>query len=282
MNDLIIENIHETKNYNLLKDVYNNILKPCFPNPEDHLNWTKMKAMAKNGIENLQENGKVLISVSKKNDLPVSFFVGIYYKKSQTGLVSYMGIKDGRKGLSASNIQKQVLIEMEKEAKNNFQILRGVFSLVDLPEHADPKYITLPPLQRIIIMERNGASHIPIDFHYPMFKRGLMSLIRPRVKYKNDAALLGYKLNGKLSTENPEVIKDFLDDFYASYGINILDNHLIHKMKNEINRIDIGEDIKLSRKYNPRYQKPKITSNNTHHHIPHKTDALLHKKILQK
>jgi len=254
MQKLAIENIHETHNYKLLKDVYENILVPCFPDPEDHLSWHKMKKIAKLSFKNPKQNAQIIISISKQsmeNGIvkPISFFVGVYYQKSQTGLISYMGMRDECKGLSASNIQKQVLIEMEKQAAKHKQVLRAVFSLVDLPEHANPKYITLPPTQRIMIMEKNGASYIPINFYYPMSKKTLLSFIRPNIIYKDDAALLGYKLHDSLTTASPQAIKDFLDDFYQSYGINPHSNIIVQKMKREIDYIPYGIKIKLSKRY---------------------------------
>ncbi|AKF25025.1 hypothetical protein YH65_06185 [Sulfurovum lithotrophicum] len=263
MQKLIIENIHETYNYTLLKQVYEEILVSCFPDPEDHLNWKTMKRMAKRGLEDETANERVLISVSKqiREDgmvFPVAFFVGVYYRRSRTGLISYMGMRDGCRGFSASNIQKQVLIEMKKEAAKEKEELRAVLSLVDLPEHADPRYITLPPTQRIIIMERNGASYIPINFHYPMFKNSLLSFISPKITYKYDAALLGYKLHGKLTTESPEAIKDFIDDFYESYGLDPKCDPMVEKMKREIDFIPHGIDIKLSKRYRLKEKEKRI------------------------
>ena len=254
MEELIIENIHETYNYKLLKEVYFDILVPCFPDPEDHMTWEKMKKMAKKSFENPKQNEHILISISKQSMpdgsvKPISFFVGVYYEKSSTGLISYMGIRDESKGLSAANIQKKVLIEMEKEALKYKQELRAILSLVDLPEHTNPKYITLPPTQRIMIMEKNGASYIPIDFYYPIFKNTFLSLFKPKIKYKKDAALLGYKLYGKLPTESLEALKDFLDDFYQSYGIDPRKNAVVKQMKYEIDFIPHGINIKLSKRY---------------------------------
>jgi len=265
MQNLSIENIHETHNYKLLKDVYDNILLPCFPDPEDHQSWSKMKKIAKYSFENPKHNEQVIISVSKQlmsdgTMKAVSFFVGVYYQNSNTGLISYMGMRDGCKGLSASNIQQQVLIEMEKQALKYKQKLKAVFSLVDLPEHANPKYITLPPTQRILIMEKNGASYIPINFYYPMSKKTLFSFIRPHIIYKNDAALLGYKLHDTLTTASPQAIKDFLDDFYTSYGINPHSNSIVKKMKREIDFIPHGINIKLSKRYRLK-EKEKNTLN---------------------
>ncbi len=254
MEELIIENIHETYNYKLLKEVYFDILVPCFPDPEDHMTWKEMKNMAKNSFENPEQNEHILISISKqtmpdRSIKPVSFFVGVYYEKSSTGLISYMGMRAGCKGLSASNIQKKVLMEMEKEALKYKQELRAVLSLVDLPEHVNPKYVTLPPTQRIMIMEKNGASYIPIDFYYPIFKNTFLSFFKPKIKYKKDAALLGYKLYGKLPTELPEALKDFLDDFYRFYGIDPRKNAVVKQMKHEIDFIPHGINIKLSKRY---------------------------------
>ena len=254
MQDLLIENIHETHNYTLLKEIYYDILVPCFPDPEDHLSWYKMKKIAKDSFENYTQNEQVIISVSKQlmpdgTVKPISFFVGVYYKKSRTGLISYMGMRDGCKGLSASNIQQQVLIEMEKTASKNKQTLRAVMSLVDLPEHANPKYITLPPTQRIMIMEKNGASYIPINFHYPIINNKIFSFIKPHITYRNDAALLGYKLYDSLTTSSPQAIKDFLDDFYTSYGVDPNKDNIVKKMKREIDFIPHGINIKLSKRY---------------------------------
>ena len=260
MKDLIIENIHETFNFKLLKQVYFEILVPCFPDPEDHLSWSTMKKMVKKSFKNLAGNEKVLISVSKQimpdgSLKPVSFFVGVYYRKSQTGLISYMGMRDGCRGLSASNIQKQVLIEMENIASFYHEKLKAVFSLVDLPEKANPAYITLPPIQRIMIMERNGARHVPIHFYYPSFKTNLFALLLSKVSYKNDAALLGYCLYGTLPTEEPLHIKAFLYDFYASYGIDPERDPIVQSMVDEVMSIEKGIDIKLSKIYRMREQK---------------------------
>lgn len=263
MKDLIIENIHETFNFKLLKDVYHDILVPCFPDPEDHLSWSTMKKMVKKSFRNLAGNEKVLISVSKQimpdgTLKPVSFFVGVYYRKSQTGLISYMGMRDGCRGLSASNIQKQVLIEMEKVASFYHEKLKAVFSLVDLPEKANPVYITLPPIQRIMIMERNGARHIPIRFYYPSFKTNLFALLLSTVSYKNDAALLGYRLHGTLPTEEPANIKAFLYDFYASYGIDPEHDPVVQKMAADVASIEKGIDIKLSKIYRLKEKKEEM------------------------
>lgn len=254
MHDLIIENIHETFNFKLLKEVYRDILVPCFPDPEDHLSWGTMKRMVKKSFKQYDGNEKILISVSKQrmpdgSTKPVSFFVGVYYRKSRTGLISYMGMRDGCKGLSASNIQKQVLIEMEKTADLYHEQVKAVFSLVDLPEKADPAYITLPPIQRIMIMERNGARHIPVDFYYPSFKTSLFAFMLNPVSFKNDAALLGYKLHGRLPTDNPENIKAFIDDFYLSYGLDPAEENIVEKMHHQIDSIEKGVNIKLSQKY---------------------------------
>lgn len=249
-----IENIHETKNYALLQEVYKDILIPCFPDPEDHLSWKKMKYMAQNGIENPDENGRVLITVSKQvqddgSVIPISFVVGVYYKKSQTGLISYMGMRGGCKGKTAADVQAQMKEALYNEASSHGLKLKSVFSIVDLPEHADEKFITLPPVKRIIMMERMGASHIPINFHYPMFDTGIFSLFRTKMTYKNDAALLGYKLDGNISTQDPSSIKNFLDDLYASYGLDASKDKMAQKMKEEVDAIKVGENVKLSKVY---------------------------------
>jgi sulfur relay (sulfurtransferase) DsrC/TusE family protein len=260
MNQLVIENIHETFNFKLLKEVYFDILVPCFPDPDDHLKWSIMKRMVKKSFKKHDSNEKILISVSKQrlpdgSMMPVSFFVGVYYRKSRTGLISYMGMRNGCKGLSASNIQKQVLIEMEKIAGFYHEKLKGVFSLVDLPEKADPKYITLPPVQRIRIMERNGARYIPMDFYYPSFKINLFSLLNNRATYKNDAGLLGYLLHGTLPTDDPSIIKAFINDFYRSYGLDPLAVPIVKKMYRQIDMIEKGVEIKLSHAYKEKGKK---------------------------
>ena len=262
MKSLIIENIHETLNFKLFKQVYFEILVPCFPDPEDHISWKYMKRMAKKSFDDPTMNKQIMISVSKQilpdgTERPVSFFMGAYYQKSQTGLISYMGMRDNCEGLSASNIQKQVLIEMKAEAARFKKELKAVLSLVDLPEYANPKYITLPPIQRIMIMERNGASHIPINFRYPMFKTKIPFMKR-KIIYHHDVALLGYKLHGVLTTESPEVIKNFLDDFYASYNLDIQKDPILKEMKTELDTMPKGRHIKLSKHYRELEKKKKI------------------------
>jgi len=270
MPELIIENIHETYNFKLLKEVYYQILLPCFPDPEDHLDWRTMKKMVKRSFKDPSCNEKILISVSCQimpdgEKKPVSFFVGIYYRRSATGLISYMGMRDGCRGLSASNIQKQVLIEMEKTATLYHSHLRAVFSLVDLPEKADSRYITLPPVQRIRIMERNGARYIPIDFYYPAFDKGVIFPIKKRVSYKDDAALLGYKLHGSIPTENPKDIENFIDDFYRSYGIDPAKDHVVEGMHHALKNMEKGVEIKLSKQY--RKSDPSVLSCQTERRV---------------
>jgi len=287
MSNTCVENIHVTKNYALLEEVYKDILIPCFPDPEDHLSWRKMKYMAKNGIENPDENGRVLISVSKERqdngtEIPISFVVGVYYKRSQTGLISYMGMRGGCKGKTAADVQARMKEALFDEAHTHGKKLKSVFSIVDLPEKANPKYITLPPVKRIVMMERMGASHIPINFHYPMFDTGIFSLFRAKVSYKNDAALLGYKLDGKISTQDPTAIKDFLDDLYASYGLNALKDKVAQKMKDEVDAIEVGQNVKLSKIY--RKKHPKEQAHMPVNNLPgsHKLEPALHRKMLGK
>jgi hypothetical protein len=107
-------------------------------------------------------------------------------------------------------------------------------------------------------MERNGASYIPINFHYPIFKSSLFAFISPKITYKYDAALLGYRLHDKLTTESPEAIKDFIDDFYASYGLDPKRDLMVEKMKREIDFIPHGIDIKLSKRYRLKAKEKKM------------------------
>jgi len=286
MSDLIVENIHETRNYGLLEEVYHDLLKPCFPDPDDHLSWKKMKYMSKNGIENEKENGRVLISISKKRNEegiyePISFVVAVYYRKSQTGLISYMGMKGGCKGVKSLSMHEKMHDSLKLEAKKNKGQLKSVFSIVDLPEHANPKYITIDPVNRLVLMERMGASHIPIDFHYPLFDTGIFSLFRKKISYKNDAALLGYKLNGKIAMQSPEVIKDFLDDLYASYGIDSSKDKIVEQMKIEVDKIEVGKNVKLSKAYR---KHPKEKGHIPVNNLPssHTPSPVMHRKMMQR
>jgi len=254
MQNLVIENIHETRNYKLLKEIYYGMLVPCFPDPEDHLTWKRMKIMAKNGIENDKENARVLVTVTKNVDEegkedPVSFMVGIYYRKSKTALVSFLGLKGGCKSVSTHNLHRDMRIEMKKEAAKDGNILRTIFSIVDLPEHANPKYITLPPVTRIVMMERFGATHIPIDFHYPSFENKLFPFFKAKASFKNDSALLGYEIDGKITMDDPASIKDFIDDFYASYGVDAKGVDHVVQMKAQVDTIPNDYVAKLSQLY---------------------------------
>ncbi len=262
MQGFINENIHETRNYILLKDIYHNMLVPCFPDPEDHLTWKKIKSMAKNGIENKNENARVLVTITKKLDekgegIPVSFIVGVYYRNSQTALVAYLGLQGGCKGVSTLNLHTDMRIEMKKEAAKDGKKLRTIFSIVDLPEHANPDFVTLSPVTRIVMMERFGATHIPINFHYPMLKKRKLPFLKSRMELKNDAALLGYEIDGTFTMDDPEAIKDFLDDYYASFGINPKKIEMLNTMKAEVNKIPQNYVKKLSKHY--RKTKKKVS-----------------------
>ena len=251
---IYIEYLHETQNYDLLKKVYYEILIPCFPDPEDHLTWNKVKQMMKQNFNAPHANDKILICISKEEDaegniIPISFIVSVYYKKSQTLLISYMGMRNGYNGMSLFSIQKILLKEVEREAGKSSNKLKAVFSLVDLPEFTQEKYNTVPPIQRIKIMERHGGHHIPIDFYYPTFDFTFLRFFNPKIEYKNDAGFLGYKITDDLITNYPEIIKDFIDDFYLSYRINPHTNFRVKKMKQQLDEMPKGVNIKLSAKY---------------------------------
>ena len=254
MQNLVVENIHETKNYKLLKEVYYDMLVPCFPDPEDHLSWKRIKAMAINGIEDPNENARILVTVTKSVNIigeeeALSFMVGVYYRESRTALVSFLGLKEGCKSISTHNLHRDMRIEMKKEAAKSGNELRTIFSIVDLPEHANPKYITLPPVTRIVMMERFGATHIPIDFHYPSFESKLFLFSKTKTSFKNDSALLGYEIDGKVTMDDPESIKDFIDDFYASYGVNVTEVEHVRQMKKQVDKIPRDYVAKLSQLY---------------------------------
>ena len=252
---IYIEYLHETQDYDLLKKVYYEILIPCFPDPEDHLTWQKVKNMMKQNFNNPKSNDKILICISKEKDdegnlTPVSFIVSVYYKKSQTLLISYMGMRNGYNGMSLFAIQKLLLKEVEREAGKSSDNLKAVFSLVDLPEFTHEKYNTVSPINRIKIMERHGGHHIPITFYYPIFDFSFLNFFNPKVAYRSDAGLLGYKLYEEpLITNHPDIIKDFIDDFYLSYMLNPKTNKKVIEMKKELDTMPLGLNIKLSSKY---------------------------------
>ena len=253
MQNIQIENIHETFNYTLLKDVYYDILLPCFPNPDDHLSWFKVKYMIKKNLESTTDNDRIILIVSKQlmedgRIEPISFILGVYYKKSQTGLISYMGVRPGHEK-SANNIQKTLLRELEKVSNQYDGKLKAVFSMVELPEHSNLQYVTIDPVLRLKIMERHGARHIPIDFVYPSFGTSIFAYLFGKVTYKQDAALLGYTLYDAIPTERPQFIKNFIDDFYTSYDINPNQNPMVIRMKNQLDNIPIGIKSRLSQKY---------------------------------
>ena len=253
MLNIQIEKIHKTHNYTLLKKVYYDILLPCFPNPKDHLSWFKVKWMLNSNFKSETDNDRILLLISKRilkngTEEPISFLLGVYYKKSQTGLISYMGVRPGEEK-SADNIQKQLLSEMEDTATLYNKKVLGVFSMVDLPEYVDSRYITIDPVLRIKIMERHGGHHIPIDFQYPSFGTSLFSYLFMKKKYKRDAALLGYRLYGKLPTETPEIIHAFIEDFYESYDIDPNNDPMVKKMQEEVNSLPLGIKVRLSKHY---------------------------------
>jgi len=53
-------------------------------------------------------------------------------------------------------------------------------------------------------------------------------------------------------------MKDFLDDFYKSYGIDTQKNDIIKQMKHEIDFIPHGIEIKLSKRYRQKGKKREI------------------------
>ena len=260
-----IEYLHETKDYALLKRVYYEILIPCFPDPEDHLTWSKVKNMIKKSFDNPQADDRILICISKEEDdegklIPISFIVSVYYKRSKTLLISYMGMRNGYNGMSLFAIQKLLLKEVEREAGKSSDKLRAVFSLVDLPEYTQEKYNTVPPIQRIMIMERHGGHHIPIKFYYPTYEFKLLSMFNPKIEYKSDAGLLGYKLYDELITNHPDIIKEFIDDFYRFYGIEPKTDPKVIEMKEQIDNMPIGINVKLSSKYRKKEKIQQLTS----------------------
>ena len=253
MQNILIEKIHETFNYSLLKDVYYNILIPCFPNPDDHLSWFKVKYMIKKNLESQTDNDRIIILVSKEilpdgSQKPISFILGVFYKKSQTGLISYMGVLPGHEK-SASNIQNILLDEMQNTAIKYQKKLKAGFSMVELPQYSNTQYYTIDPVLRIKIMERRGARHIPISFVYPSFGSSIFSYLLKKHTYKHDAALLAYKVNEQYPTDEPELIKNFIDDFYKSYDIEPQKDLMVLQMKKEIDNIPIGTQDRLSKKY---------------------------------
>ena len=106
-----------------------------------------------------------------------------------------------------------------------------------------------------MIMERNGARHVPIDFYYPAFNTNILSFLMAKTTYKNDAALLGYRLHGRLPTDNPKIIKAFIDDFYESYGIKPEKNAVVKQMHEMVDGLEKGIEIKLSQYYRKREKK---------------------------
>jgi GNAT superfamily N-acetyltransferase len=219
---LEIVDLRETRDENLLKEIYGGLYERSFPDDDEREDldfWRENLWDAKPGslVVHFLVAGHALGDPAARR---VAGFIGSeYYPRSRVGLVTYIGVDpDWREGGIGRVLMDAAYRALASDARAAGTSLRAVFAEIHEPTRIEPNKDSIAPRDRVAIMGRYGGRRVPIPYVQPALGEGreraygLMLVAFPR-RRRDFARRRG------VGAVPAEAVRDFLDElFEASEG----------------------------------------------------------------
>lgn len=208
-----------------LKLIYNTTYPELFPYADDRESWEQWMHYLNTAAD---ENFFILAGENMhQQDQAVihGFVIGSYFKQSQTGMISYIGVdKKHRSDGVATGLINALTTMMDDHAKTHGKKLNGLFAEANDPAQVEPSEDSLPPAVRLKIYHRWQALQVPVSYSYPVV----------RSPWKKDGCMLLLCLPVQGNYAAPQAVLGMIADYYRVAGINPLQDADFRRIRNEI------------------------------------------------
>lgn len=217
--------------FQLLKEAYDRIYVPAFPDPNEREDFDKFISAIKGGIagvgitvnivgENLEDPARRVLK---------GMSVAYYYEAQNVGLLAYNAISPEHQGGGIGKVLVQSRINSLKDmAAAKGKKLDGAFIEVNDPRQVKPEDDSMDPLKRISLFTKWGARLVPIDYAQPP--------LSDDGAHCEQLLLMSYPVDGKYASRN--AIEKFLRGIYKEGRVNHRPEtdpvfvRMVHELKN--------------------------------------------------
>ena len=136
-----------------------------------------------------------------------------FYRESQCGLIAYLAVRPQyrRQGLARLLINKAFDI-FEEDSSEIRSSLRAVFAETHDPRLVKGEEDSVPPIQRLMILDRLGARWIKVPYVEPE--------VNPGHGRTRNMILLTFPLpDQSRDFISARVVRDFIHEFYRAHGV---------------------------------------------------------------
>ena len=237
----------------LLKEAYENIYVPAFPNPDSRESLEKFMRAINGGIPKV---GIVVNILGEHLNDPQNYVlkgisIAYYYEPQNVGMLAYNAISPEHREAGLGKLMVESRIESLKQlAQKNNKKLAGVFIDVNDPQKVSVEEDSMDPNKRIAIFSNWGAKIVPIDYVQPPLEADGY--------YCDVMKLMNYPIDGKYADR--KTVEAFLRGIYRECRSDKKpdDDFFFMKMKKQLETADLSH---MQTATTPGYQQnvPKYT-----------------------
>lgn len=215
-----IVDLRDCRDLSLLAQVYNNLYLACFTDPDEQEDLEQYRSrLFDPQLPPPQPKTHFLVAGERLNDPTARVIHGMMifelYRESQCGLLTYLAVAPHSRGQGLGRTLMRRAIETLSAECASAGGLRAIFAETHDPALIDPADDAMSPRDRIEVMKRLGARHVPIRYVQPE--------LRPGDGRSRKLLLITFPLGGVPNTASflsSGVVLGFLHEFYRALGVS--------------------------------------------------------------
>ena len=212
-----IIDLRDNHDWELLKQVYSELYLACFTDPDEQEDLEQYRERLFDAQKpSPQPKTHFLVAGERLNDPATRVIAGMLifelYRESSCGLLTYLAVAPAGRGRGLGRLLTRHAIGILSGECAQAGGLRAVFAETHDPALIDPADDAMSPRDRIEVMKRLGAQHVPVRYVQPE--------LRPGDGRSRKLLLITFPLR---ADQPPGVsgraLLDFLHEFYRALGV---------------------------------------------------------------
>jgi len=201
----------------LLQQVYSQLYLACFTDPDEQEDLEQYRDRLFGPQKPApQPKTHFLVAGNHLKDPEqrelLGFLIFELYRESSCGLLTYLAVDPATRGQGLGRLLMRRAIEILIEECSEAGGLKAVFAETHDPKLIDPADDAMSPDQRIQVMKRLGAYHVPIRYVQPE--------LRPGDGRSRKLLLITFSIAPDCSPAlKGNVVLTFLHEFYRALGV---------------------------------------------------------------
>jgi GNAT superfamily N-acetyltransferase len=214
--ELELVDLREHPDERLLAVIHDGLYTRSFPRPEERESLESLRdALWGEAAKEPARSHFVVARSATAPDGVAGFVACEYYPRSRCGLISYIAVDSGMRGLGLGRtLLERAIAILRADAQPN-GALEAVLAEIHDPSKVKETDDVIPPLDRIRIMDRLGAKRLPIAYVQPELAPG-----HGRGRGKTLMLIAFPTGDTELETLPSAVVRDFLEELYEVLGVD--------------------------------------------------------------